>query len=233
MVNSCIPVLQEKVRAEVWMGDTLLAKTPFVRNFSITSSRSQISNTCSVTFEMIAGQPFPLNSSLVIKAGTKGNEKDKFTGFVESSNVQPSFGKPSYFQVTLSARGVLSQLENKKFSRRLRADGQGLFCTITGGASNRPESFFSLSRQVESGNRTTMSRSPNPTRANGAGEHSPLILNKSSVSATDPSLSFSDVAERPTKEGGDDAGAGAGAFRVHTHENLDEGGPAFAVYSSD
>lgn len=226
---ACVPITQEKIRGEVWMGTTILARTPFVKSFNVSASRSQASNTFSVTFEMIAGLSFPIGEKLVIKAGTKGNVKTIFTGFIEGTTVQPSFGKPSYFSVTLSGRGVLSLLEDKKFSRRLKADGQGLFCTITGGALNRPKSYYNLDKPVTSGNQTTLSRSPNPA-SRGTGENSGYVVHndaRSGGGATGGKVS--DLAGQPT---GSDASTSDG-LTTHTHESLEQGGPAFAVYSTD
>jgi hypothetical protein len=179
---------------------------------------------------MLAGVSFPIGEKLTIKAGTKNNLKVVFTGFIESTNVQPAFGKPSYLSVTLAGRGVLSQLENKKFSRRLKADGQGLFCVITGGAANRPQSYYSLDRKITSGNQTVLNGSPNPADPK-TGENSPFVKHIDSHSgggATGGKIS--DLAGYPTGGG---EGEGTGAVTPHTHDSLEEGGPAFAVYSSD
>ena len=231
-MTACVPVTQEKIRAEILMGGISLAKTPFVTNFNVTQSRNQISGTFSVTMDLIGGTAFPLGEKIVIKAGTKGNEKKIFTGVVENTSAQPAFGKPSYFTVTLSGRGVLSTLENKRFSRRLKAEGQGMFCLITGGGGNRPQSYYNLDKRVNAGNHQTIAEFPNPA-AKGLGENSPFIVYDESSSNQSTGGTAARLAG--TGVGGDeDRGTGGtGDFRSHTHENLEEGGPAFAVYSAD
>jgi hypothetical protein len=226
-MSPCTTIDREEVRAEVWMGTALLAKTPFIKSFNVSKSRNQLTNTFNITFEMIAGTAFPLLSPLEIKAGTKGNLKTIFTGLIESTTAQPAFGKPSYFSITLGGRGVLSGLENKKFSRRLKSDGQGLFCLITGGSKNRPQSYYNLDKRIVSGNHTSIVGSPNPARTEG--ENSPYVKFPDSGANQATGGLPSEIANRPS--GG---GEGTGdAFRTHTHENMDEGGPAFATYSSD
>ena len=227
---ACIPLIQEKIRAEVWMGSTLLARTPFVTNFSINQSRNQNSTTFSVTFEMIAGTSFPLGAQLIIKAGFKGALKTRLTGIIETTTAQPALGKPTYFSVTLGGRGVLSDLENKKFSRRLKSSGQGLFCLITSdtSADNRPEAYYSLSKKIFSGNHTTTSDTPNPAKRGGS--NSPFIVHVSQRSDQSAGGLAKKLAGKP---GGGDESRGQGASVVHTHEDLDQGGPSFAVYSAD
>lgn len=226
---SCVPITEEKVRAEIWMGDVLLAKTPFVQNFNVNKSRSQISSTFSTTFELLGGTVFPLGEKLVIKAGTRGNLKTIMVGIIETTQVSPVFGKPSYFSITLGGRGVLSVLENKKFSRRLKSSGQGVFCLIKGGSGNRPQAYYSLDKTVSSGNHTIISNSPNP--ATRGGEQSPLVVNKESGSNQATGGYTSRLARQP--QGGDSQAGGQGSFRTHTHENEEQGGPAFGVYSAD
>lgn len=225
---ACTPVTQEPIRAEVWMGDSMIATTPFVSSFNVGKSRGQLSTTCTVTVDVLATTSFPSGADLIVKAGTRGNLKRVFTGIVESTTTEPSFAKPSYFRLAFSARGVLSQLENKTFSRRLKSDGQGLFCVITGGSSNRPKSYTTLDRKVSTGNRTTRTSSPNPS--DSVGENSPFVKFVGGESSDRGAGGAAELASKPT--GGSPDGAG-GSFRVHDHSDLDSGGPAFAVYSAD
>lgn len=225
---ACAPIEREEVRAEVSLGDTLLAKTPYVLSFSINQSRGQLSTTCSVTLEMQAGTSFFPGAQLIIKAGTRLNVRTKFTGTIDSTTSQPAFGKAGFFTVTLNGRGVLSNLENKKFSRRLAASGQGMFCLITGGSSNRPSSFFTADKTIRSGNHTLVLSDPNPVRANG--QNSPLIVHRDTGDNQSTGGMAARLAGRPSGGGSGDS---SGSFRNHTHENTDEGGPAFAVYSVD
>lgn len=230
MALPCIPIIQEKVRAEFYMGDTLIAKTPFIKSFSVNESRSSITGGFNITFEIMAGTQFPLLANITLKAGLRGSLNTIFTGIIESTNFQPCFGKPSYFTVQLSGRGILSQLENKKFSRRLKTDGQGMYCMITGGSSNRPTDYNSLAKPASSGNVSRLVSNPSPQQ--GAGEHSPFIKMRSAGDADGASGgSFAKAAHEP--KGTDSLGTGTGGLVEHTHESLEQGGPAFAVYSSD
>lgn len=224
MAVTCIPIDQEQIRAEVVMGDTVLARTPFLKGFNISATRNA-TTTFSVTFEMLSGMVFPLGEHLTIRAGTKGNLQNRFTGIIEQTSARPVFGKPSYSSVYLAGRGVLSALENKKFSRRLKSDGQGLFCLITNGPSNRPQSYYSLDKVIYSGNHTFITDNVNSIFS----EKSPLIMYKSSdfpeYGGTVPN-----VAKSNQGTGGGSTGTG---FKVHDHTDEDNGGPAFGVYSVD
>lgn len=236
---ACIPITQEQIRAEVWMvtGGTrvLLAKTPFVQSFNVSKSRGQLTTTFSVGFEMLAGTVFPLGADLQIKAGVRGNLKTVFTGFIEQASSEPAFGKPSYFSVSMSGRGVLSLLEKKKFTRRLLSNGQGMFCLITGGSANRPSAVNSLDKTKSSGNHLVPVGSPNPAAAggNGSGEQSPYVVSVNSEN----NQAAGGIAERlsgpPAPSDQTNSGSGSGGLGVHTHEDLDNGGPAFGVYSAD
>lgn len=230
MAITCLPVTNEKVRAEVWMGDTLIAQTPFVRNFNVQKSRGQVSNTFSVVLEVLAGTQFQQGEKLQIRAGTRGNLKAIFTGSIESTKVSPSIGKPSYYLLTWGGRGVLSELENKTFSRRLQNTGQGMFCLITSGPTNAVDRFYSPDKTVKSGNHTVVYPSPSPSKKKG--EHSPLIIHQSDRQRVSEGGEIGRIAEKPS--GASDLGTGSGdGFREHTHEDLTEGGPAFGVFSSD
>lgn len=224
---ACVPITREEIRAEVWLGDVRLAKTPFVLSFNVNESRGQISKTFSVTFEMIGGTAFPLGANLVIKAGTKNNIRTVFTGVLDSATAQPAFGKPSYFTISLGGRGVLSVLENKKFSRRLPSEGQGVFCLITGGSANRPTSYYTLDKKVRSGNHQMSLQSPDPAKG---GENSPLIVHRESGENQGSGGLPVRLAGRSSSG---TTGEEAGGLNIHTHESTDEGGPAFAVYSAD
>lgn len=230
---ACIPITEEKIRAELWMGDSLLlAKTPFISDFSVTKSRGQLTDTCSITFEMLAGTQFAIGEMITVKAGIRGNLKTIYTGSIVSTKVSPAFGKPSYFVFNLGSEGILAELENKNFSRRLKSDGQGMYCLINSGPTNRPQHVSSIDRTHSSGNRTSVGPSPNP--ASGGGEHSQFTRFDSAGGKAAQGLGGS-VATRLAgqQKGSLDAQTAGGGLGVHTHENEDQGGPAFGVYSAD
>lgn len=227
---ACVPITNEKIRAEVWMGpDDLIAKTPFVLSFNVQEAREQISATCSVTLEVQAGVVFPLGQQFIIKAGTRDNLVTRFTGEIEQTSVKPSFGKPSYYNITLSCRGVLSVLEGKTFSRRTPANSEGVYCKITGASENTVDKFKTLDKTVKSGNQTVVSSSPNPTR--GKGENSGLIIhNKKGTETSAKGGLIGSLASPPSAADKIDEGGGLG---IHDHSDTDNGGPAFGVYSAD
>lgn len=228
MVNSCLTVTEEKIRAIVSLGGVEF-RTPYVKSFNVNKSRGQISSTFNVTLEVLAGTSFSLGQPVVIRAGLRGREKKIFTGVVEGTSVRPVHGKPSYFSLTVQGGGVLSVLEGKTFSRRLSSTGQGLFCMISSGPEKHAEKFYSLSKEVSSGNHTTIASSPSP--AKGDGEQSPLVIHNSGLSSKADGGIAGQIAGKPSSGGQE--GTGGEAFRNHTHEDLTEGGPAFAVYSAD
>lgn len=224
---TCIPVVNEKIRAEVWLGNTLLAKTPFVRSFNVQKSRSQISTTFSLSLEIMGGKSLPLGQKITIKAGLRDNLKDIFTGEIETTSVKPSFGKPSYFLISLNGRGVLSILEGKTFSRRLPANSEGIYCKITGGSSNAVDSFKTLDKRVESGNRTITL--PTPSLSKGTGENSPLIVHNAKGTAEHVAGPVGRLTSQPSSAGEDKGETGEG-LGIHDHSSMAKGGPAFATY---
>jgi len=227
---TCGSVDLEKIRAEVLIGGDVIARTPFVKSFSVNKSRTQLSNTFNVTLQVLAGISFTPGEKLSIRAGLRGNLKTIFTGIIKSTQVQPTFGLPGYFSITLSGRGVLSALENKKFSRRLKVDGQGLYVLITGGSANRPTKGFSPDQPARGGNRQTISKSPDP--AQQTGEHSVFIRNRSSGKSPITGNIAIDIAGK-TEGGAGGALGGTGGEAIHDHSTLEQGGPSFAVYSAD
>lgn len=226
---ACVPITNEQIRAEVWFGQTLIAKTPYVLSFNVTKSRTSTSNTFTVQLELMGGLSFPLGEKLTIKAGIRDNLKNIFTGVVKQTRVEPSLGKPSYYKLTLSGEGVLAELTGKKFTRRLRTDGQGLYCLITGGPSNRPDAFYSLDGKKEAGNKQFLSPSYDPTKTGRAGENSPLIVNSNNTNAIGGGTAAGGIAVEP-KDGGQKQDGG---LDIHDHADMTKGGPAFGTYSSD
>jgi hypothetical protein len=226
----CIPLVEEKIRAELWFGNNIVAKTPYILSFNVQKSRTQTSNTFNITVEILAGVSFPLNGKIMIKAGLRGNLKDIFTGVIKQVRSEPSFGKPNYYKLTISGEGILADLEGKKFTRRLRTDGQGLFCLITGGPSNRPDAGYALDGSKTAGNRQFLSPSYDPTKKAGAGENSPLIVNPTSNSS---GVRSTTAAGGLAVEPKDSSNKDSSGLTIHTHEDMAQGGPAFGVFSAD
>ena len=228
MVASCIPLTEEKVRAEVYMGNTLLAKTPYVLSFSVNKSRNA-PFTFTVQLELNSAVTFPLGEKITIMAGTRGNLKKVMTGEIRETRVDPSFGKPSYFQLTLNGTGILSTLENKRFSRRLRSDGQGMYCLITAGPSNRPQAFYALDAPQQAGPREVALPGYNPAFKSVSEVGGLVVYNSGPASVFDKNTAAGIAT--PNRQGG--GGGSDGTVPVHPHKDLDTGGPAWGVYSAD
>ncbi len=230
MVATCLPLIEEKVRAEVYLGNVLLAKTPFVLSFSVSKARTQLTNTATVQLELLAGASFPLGEQLKVVAGLRGDLKEIFSGEIVGTRVDPSFGKPSYYKLTLTAQGVLSKLEGKKFSRRLRTDGQGLFAKITSAPGARPTAGYSPDLTKQSGNGNVISGSPNPVSTGGQGKL-PFVTYEKGQSNPGSGGRTAAWAHKPQSSGGTDSSSGSNV--IHDHGSLEKGGPSWGVYSSD
>ena len=227
MADPCLAVTKEKIRAEVLLGTQVIARTPFVKSFNVQKARTQISSTFSLVAEIPAAIQFQLGEKISIRAGLRGNLKTIFTGNIDNLSPSPALGKPSYYTIRMSGGGVLSELENKTFSRRLQSTGQGLFCLITGGPSNAADKYYVPDKPVKSGNHTFVNDSPNPVK----GQNSGLVVHNSSPNQASTGGILGHVAERPG--GGAEVGAGGGSFVDHEHKDIGDGGPAFGVYSAD
>jgi len=56
----------------------------------------------------------------------------RFTGKIDSVQVNPVFEKANYYSISLQASDKMKDLENRKFSRRFRVEGLSVFAAITG-----------------------------------------------------------------------------------------------------
>lgn len=226
---TCIPLVEEKIRAEFWMGTSLIAKTPYIVSFNVEKNRKSITDTFTIIIEILANVAFPLRENVSIKAGTRGNLREIFTGKIEQTRAEPAFGKPSYKRMSISGRGVLSELEGKRFSRRLRTDGQGMFCLITQGPNNRPDAWYSLDGTKNVGERQMILQSPSPTKMM-PGENSPLIIKDATQGQSAAGGEIGAMATEIKSGGKPNNNDG---LTIHTHESLDQGGPAYGVYSAE
>jgi hypothetical protein len=225
----CTPIPQERIRAELWFGNTRIAKTPYILSFNVTKARSQISDTFSMQLEVLAVTSFPLGQNLQIRAGIRGNLKTIFTGVIKQTRIDPAFGKPSYFKMSISGSGVLSQLEGKKFSRRLRSAGQGMYCMITSGG-DRVDAYYSLDgSKLGSGNKEFIGPSLSPSKSTG-GENTPVILYNAHAPGGGTQSRLGSLV---SDSSGTTSTQATDGLTIHTHESIEEGGPAFGVYSSE
>lgn len=118
------------VRATVNIGG-MAVKTPFVTSFNVNRSRGQsatFSATLKVHYNSIANA---VGGDVTISAGPAGSENLIFTGICRSSNVTPCRDDPAYILLTVSGNDILSELQNKKITRRCKSSA-ATWVEITG-----------------------------------------------------------------------------------------------------
>ena len=81
MAETCTGITIEKVRGIIEVGNYTV-RTPYVKSFTISRSRSQFASTFSVTIEVPASATFSAGSDIVIKDEVNGVEKTRFTGII-------------------------------------------------------------------------------------------------------------------------------------------------------
>jgi hypothetical protein len=220
--QTCVGIKLEKIRATVNISGYEV-NTPDVKAFSIDKARGRLTASFSLTVEVPVSASFILGSDILIYAGTMDNEKKTFTGIIKRVSVQPCFDKPGYFTFNITGTDKMGVLENKNFSRRLRSDGMSLFCGITSGATNKPTRGFSLEKRVRGGQHQMVSKTPRPQTS----EHSELTkMPTRGVEKNGPYGKATDVGMASAQKT-------ASGKVPHTHENMDQLGPAWGVYSTD
>ncbi len=118
------------VRATVRVGG-LSVSTPFVTSFNVNRSRGQVSTfsaTLKVHYSHISNA---VGGDITISAGPAGAETKIFTGICRSSNVTPCRDDPAYVLLTISGNDILSELKNKKITRRCKSSA-ATWVEITG-----------------------------------------------------------------------------------------------------
>lgn len=153
---TCANISLEKIRARITFGspsDPSAAQfeTPFVKSFTITRSRSNLSAQFSASIEIPSDFVIPAGEDLVIEAGTENNLRRLFTGRVLSVTVNPSFENAVRYVINLSGQDRFHDLEGKNISRRQRARGLSSFATITSITSKAPQKGISLEKRYSSG----------------------------------------------------------------------------------
>ena len=221
MATNCVGLELEKIRATVVLGGREI-KTPFVQSFSINKSRATLHNSASVSVELRAGTTFIAGQDVEIHAGLKDKEKLEFTGQVMTLTVTPSADKAGYYIINLQASDKMIELENCRFSRRLRSDGFSAFVSIDGGPRNRPNKGFSIDKRIRGGKHQYTSATNKPSNAT----HSKL------TKAPKRNAGKHGNYNKVTSPTGSDTSAGA-SLGVHDHSSLSTGGPSFGVFSAD
>ena len=108
------------VRATINVGG-LTAITPYVTSFNVNRARGQVS-TFSATIKVHYNQlSDAVGGNVTISAGPRGQEHLIFTGICRSSNVTPCRDDPAYVLLTISGEDILSELKNKKVTRRVKS----------------------------------------------------------------------------------------------------------------
>ena len=137
-------IIQEEIRATIIIdggGALLEISTPYVKSFNVSKQRGSMVSSFSATVEILSGDVLSStnavldiadqDSILSIYAGTRGNEKLIFTGDLKSITINPSWEKPEYFYINLGGSDLLSRLEGKRYSRRIKWTGAGMWAKIT------------------------------------------------------------------------------------------------------
>jgi hypothetical protein len=110
-----------KVRARITIGN-LIVETPFIRSFTVSKSRGQVS-----TFNAVLKVPhdeFSSNlagSNIFIEAGEDTPQNRIFTGVVKQAKISPCWDDPYYVDLSVSGADCLSNLQGKKYTRRCRS----------------------------------------------------------------------------------------------------------------
>lgn len=111
-----------KIRAKVSVGAGLIVETPFIRSFSVSKSRGQISSfnaVLKVPHDSMGGNLS--GDNIAIEAGIEGNLIKIFTGMIKQAKISPSWDDPYYVDLSISGVDVLYYLQGKKFTRRCRS----------------------------------------------------------------------------------------------------------------
>jgi len=229
--TDCGSVELEQIRARVEINDTFIVDTPDVKAISVNKSRGSNIGTFSVTMEVKVdanfGAPTGSGGKIRIYAGTKQNylAVPIFTGKIKSIRPTPTPGKPNYYTLSLAGDDILSNLQNKKFSRRLPTDGPGVFVTITGSAGSRPSSMtWAIDGRATSGSKTFSHTKPDLTDRKA---HNSLTHHRDYNKYTKDWGQKGGIT--PVPEAG--SPGGGGGLNVHDHSSMTSGGPAFGVYS--
>jgi hypothetical protein len=218
---TCLGIRTEKIRATISLSGVEI-KTPYVKSFSVDKVRGRLTTSFSATVEIPASSSFVAGSDIIIYAGEKDNEEKIFTGAIKNITTQPSFDKAGYFILTISGVDKMGDLEGRTFSRRLRSDGFSLFVSIDSGPVNRPSRGVSIDKRVRGGSHQVVSSSPRMEE----GEHSKLT--KMPKRGSHKHGMYGKAGYLSNWANGDGASSG-----IHDHTDLDRGGPAFGVFSTD
>lgn len=223
----CTNIEIEQIRAQIRINNSYVVEPKNIRAFSVNKSRSSISATFSATIEIPSGASFGNSTSgglIEIWAGTKDNylKKKIFTGVIRQVIPNPVPGKPNYMSISLSGNDILYKLENKKFSRRIKTDGPGLFVTIEGSKTKRPSSIWAIDKRVGAGTHTYTNNTPSISDRK---EHNTV------THAPDYSKTSRDMLGNGIEPVPEPGRAGQGDLIIHQHDSLSKGGPAFGVYS--
>ena len=230
----CTGIELEPIRARIVINDIVTIETPYVKSFSVNKSRSSNIGTFSASVEVEAntsfGSPEGGSGLIQIYAGTKTNYLTKgpiFTGIVRRMSPQPIIGKPNYFLMSISGDDIMSKLQNKKFSRRISTEGDGLFVTVNGSAGPRPTTMtWSIDKRIRSGSSQTSGLKPDTSDRD---EHNSKTYFKDFGKGTGQGAWLAGKGAEIVPE---QLGSGGGTgLNVHSHTDMNSGGPAFGVYS--
>jgi hypothetical protein len=109
-----------KIRARITIGG-LVVVTPYILSFNVNLVRGQVG-----TFDASVKVPYDesgdiTGNNIVIEAGEGSPKNTIFTGTVKEAKISPVFQDPLYVLINMRGDDLLSELVNKKFTRRCKA----------------------------------------------------------------------------------------------------------------
>ncbi|HEC66289.1 MAG TPA: hypothetical protein ENI23_13450 [bacterium] len=220
MPINCVGIELEKVRATIKFGGVEV-KTPFVKSYTINRSRTRPTVTFGASIEIRAGTTFVPGTDLEIFAGLQNDEKLRFTGMIRTITTSPSPDKAGYWMLNMQGADRFIELENKKFSRRLKGKGFSMFASIDGGPENRPSVGFSTDKTMRGGKHTYVSSTPKPDTP----DHSKV--NHMPKRGQGKHGNYGKISNVPGSQDADGTNP-----NLHDHSALSKGGPSFGVFST-
>jgi len=118
-----------RVRATIVTSDFTVS-TPHIMSIDVTRTRGQV-GVFSASVKVPKTTTISSSGSIVIWAGTVGNIRRIFTGYIRKIRIQPAFDDPNFILVRLDGADVLDRLTNTKFTRR-EAISDKVWAVVTG-----------------------------------------------------------------------------------------------------
>lgn len=161
-------ITRVKIRAKI-EGAGFSVETPYIQSFSVRKVRNEVSSfsaSIKINRESFADDG-SLEGLIIISAGVKDNLKKIFTGIVRKANISPCWNDPTYVILNISGEDILSELRNKKITRR-QIKEKGPWALITGidRKGHRSDKFKYINRSKIDMSESGEVEDPNITKKN-------------------------------------------------------------------